>query len=182
MIEPDEAVGPCRGRFLRRGGHSDPAANGGERPGGLELVRQAALPHALLAGGLVAALFLIVMLGGFAQERSLADLVSAMAGAACRLGPVALALEAMMRLSRVLVHSGMIETVAQAAAASGGLSPFISPFIGMLGTFVTGSATSSNILFSDFQQVAATALSLRRRCFMARRVSAPHYHRRCGNR
>lgn len=105
-------------------------------------------------------LLLGFLLGGLAQGRSPSELVSAMAGAARRLGPVALALAAMLGLSRVLVHSGMIETLAQAAAASGGLWPFISPFIGVLGTFVTGSATSSNILFSDFQRAAATALSL----------------------
>ena len=105
-------------------------------------------------------LLLGFVLGGFAQGRSPGELVSAMAGAARRLGPVALALAAMLALSRVLVHSGMVETLAQAAAASGGLWPFVSPFIGVLGTFVTGSATSSNILFGDFQQAAATALSL----------------------
>jgi lactate permease len=37
--------------------------------------------------------------------------------------------------------------------------PLLSPFVGVLGTFVTGSATASNILFTDFQQ--ATAENLR---------------------
>jgi lactate permease len=105
-------------------------------------------------------LLLGFLLGGLAQGRSPAELVSAMAGAARRLAPVALALAAMLGLSRILVHSGMIETLARAAAESGGLWPFVSPFIGVLGTFVTGSATSSNILFSDFQRAAAAELSL----------------------
>jgi lactate permease len=35
-----------------------------------------------------------------------------------------------------------------------------SPFVGMLGTFVTGSATASNILFTDFQQAAALRLGV----------------------
>ena len=34
------------------------------------------------------------------------------------------------------------------------------PLVGMLGTFVTGSATASNILFTDFQYAAAGALGL----------------------
>lgn len=105
-------------------------------------------------------LFLAFMLGGLLRGRSPAELGSAMAGAARRLGVVALALAAMLGLSRVLMHSGMIETLAQAAAASGALWPFLAPFIGVLGSFVTGSATSSNILFSDFQRSTATALSL----------------------
>ncbi|MEL6518479.1 MAG: L-lactate permease, partial [Pseudomonadota bacterium] len=32
--------------------------------------------------------------------------------------------------------------------------------IGILGTFITGSATTSNILFTEFQIIAATTLSL----------------------
>ncbi|MDX1657006.1 MAG: L-lactate permease, partial [Candidatus Competibacteraceae bacterium] len=57
------------------------------------------------------------------------------------------------------VHAGMIEALAVAAAASvGGAWPLLAPMIGVLGTFMTGSATTSNILFTDFQQ--ATALSL----------------------
>ena len=34
------------------------------------------------------------------------------------------------------------------------------PFVGVLGTFVTGSATASNILFSDFQQATAERLGM----------------------
>ncbi|MCH8479189.1 MAG: L-lactate permease, partial [Wenzhouxiangella sp.] len=35
--------------------------------------------------------------------------------------------------------------------------PFWAPWFGVLGTFITGSATSSNILFSEFQRSAAEA-------------------------
>jgi lactate permease len=105
-------------------------------------------------------LFLGFFLGGLLQGRSLAELASRMVSAARRLGVVALALAAMLGLSRVLVHSGMIDALAQAAAATGALWPFLAPFIGVLGSFVTGSATSSNILFTDFQRATATALSL----------------------
>jgi lactate permease len=40
------------------------------------------------------------------------------------------------------------------------LWPFFAPFVGTLGTFVTGSATASNILFTDFQFVTAERLGL----------------------
>jgi lactate permease len=75
--------------------------------------------------------------------------------------PVTVALLAMLGLSRLMVHSGMIETLAFAAAASVGAAwPVVSPFVGVLGTFVTGSATASNILFSDFQRATAENLGL----------------------
>jgi len=99
------------------------------------------------------------LLGGLLQGRSLRDLRVAMGAAAARLAPVALALAAMLALSRVLVHASMIETLAQAAAASGPAWPLLAPFVGVLGSFVTGSATSSNILFTEFQQATADTLA-----------------------
>jgi lactate permease len=59
------------------------------------------------------------------------------------------------------VHSEMIElTAVTVAGLAGGSWPFFAPFIGALGTFVTGSATASNILFTDFQQAAAERVEL----------------------
>ena len=57
----------------------------------------------------------------------------------------------------VLVDSGMVTTVARgAAAATGSAYPAIAPLVGALGSFITGSTTSSNALFSALQvQVAA---------------------------
>lgn len=50
----------------------------------------------------------------------------------------------------------MIEILAESAARlAGGAWPVLTPFAGVMGTFVTGSATSSNILFTDFQQATA---------------------------
>lgn len=77
-----------------------------------------------------------------------------------RLLPVALALIIMLALSRLMVHSGMIATLAAAASGVGPAWPLIAPLIGALGTFVTGSATASNILFTELQLSTATSLSL----------------------
>ena len=58
-----------------------------------------------------------------------------------------------------MVAAGMIETLAQAASDAAGDSwPVFAALVGALGTFITGSATASNILFTDFQ--VATAQSL----------------------
>jgi lactate permease len=74
---------------------------------------------------------------------------------------VTIALAAMLGLARIMVHSGMIELTAIAVAGiAGGAWPFFAPFIGVLGTFVTGSATTSNILFTDFQATAAENANL----------------------
>lgn len=106
-------------------------------------------------------LFLALALGARWQHASSSDLKAALAKAARQLGPVTIALVAMLGVSRLMVHAGMIEHLAVAVARlAGDAWPGVAPFIGVLGTFVTGSATASNILFSDFQRITAESLGL----------------------
>lgn len=95
------------------------------------------------------------------QRVPTATVQQAMAAALAQVAAVTLALVAMLGLSRVMVHSGMITTLAEATAGLAGAGfPLFAPFVGLLGTFVTGSATASNILFSDFQLATAGVLEL----------------------
>lgn len=73
---------------------------------------------------------------------------------------VGLALLIMLLLSRLMVQSGMIDALAQAAAQTGPAWAVLAPSVGVLGTFITGSATTSNILFTQLQLSAANALDL----------------------
>jgi lactate permease len=74
---------------------------------------------------------------------------------------VFVALLVMLGMARLLVHAGMIESLASAAAlALGGTWPALAPAVGALGTFVTGSATASNALFTDLQAATAEAAGL----------------------
>jgi lactate permease len=78
-----------------------------------------------------------------------------------QLVPVAIALIAMLLLARLMVRSEMTAALAEAAAASAGSAwPVLAPLVGVLGTFVTGSATASNVLFTDLQAATATRLDL----------------------
>ncbi|MDO8900592.1 MAG: L-lactate permease [Phenylobacterium sp.] len=122
--------------------------------GGTFAGRLAPLYH---PGGVLA---LGLILGGLAQGRSIGAFAEAATAALRRLGPVALALFVMLALSRIMVHSGMISALAGAAAGSVGVWPFLAPFVGALGAFVTGSATASNILLTPFQAATAQALDL----------------------
>ena len=104
-------------------------------------------------------LFLGFFVGALITGRG-AFVGQAMAAALRRLLPVALALLIMLALSRLMVHSGMIAVLAAAAAGVGPAWPLFAPLIGVLGTFITGSATSSNILFSELQFSTAVSLLL----------------------
>ena len=108
-------------------------------------------PGTLLAAGLVT--------GALLTGRG-ALLGPATGAALRRLASVALALLVMLALARLMVHGGLIAQLAGAASQAGALWPLLSPFIGVLGTFVSGSATASNILFTDFQAATARALDL----------------------
>ena len=108
-------------------------------------------PGTLLAAGLVT---------GALLTGSGALLGPAIGAALRRLASVALALLVMLALARLMVHGGLIAQLAGAASQAGALWPLLSPFIGVLGTFVSGSATASNVLFTDFQAATARALDL----------------------
>lgn len=61
-----------------------------------------------------------------------------------------------LALAKIMDYSGMISSLAQVLVSiTGPLYPLFSPFMGALGTFVTGSDTSSNILFGKLQTTVA---------------------------
>lgn len=64
-------------------------------------------------------------------------------------------------------NSGQAATMGLALAHTGSLFPFFSPIIGWIGVFLTGSDTSSNLLFGPLQQVTAKALDMPEVLFMA---------------
>ncbi|MEB3752063.1 lactate permease LctP family transporter [Geobacillus sp. FSL W8-0032] len=56
--------------------------------------------------------------------------------------------------------SGMSTTLGMALAKTGSFFPFFSPILGWLGVFITGSDTSSNLLFGNLQKVTATSIGM----------------------
>ncbi|HXC98945.1 MAG TPA: L-lactate permease, partial [Verrucomicrobiae bacterium] len=65
----------------------------------------------------------------------------------------------MLALGYTTRFSGTDATVGLALASTGFLFPFFSPLIGWLGVALTGSDTSSNVLFGNLQQVTAKQLN-----------------------
>jgi len=63
-------------------------------------------------------------------------------------------------LAFVMNASGMTTSMGLAFTTAGAAFPFLSPFLGMLGVFLTGSDTSSNVLFGGLQKVTAEQLGL----------------------
>ena len=66
----------------------------------------------------------------------------------------------MLSLGFTTRYSGTDTTMGLAFASTGFLFPFFSPLLGWLGVALTGSDTSSNVLFGNLQKVTAQQLDL----------------------
>ncbi len=67
---------------------------------------------------------------------------------------------ALVAMALTMQHAGMTQMLAETLSNTGSLFPFLSPFIGALGSFMTGSNTNSNVVFGQLQQQTALALQL----------------------
>jgi lactate permease len=65
-----------------------------------------------------------------------------------------------LALAYVMNASGMTPCLGLYSTKAGHMFPFISPILGWLGVFLTGSDTSSNVLFGGLQKTAAERLGI----------------------
>ena len=71
-----------------------------------------------------------------------------------------LTIAAMLALGFSTRYAGLDATMGLAFASTGFLFPFFSPLLGWLGVALTGSDTSSNVLFGNLQQITAAQLNI----------------------
>lgn len=68
---------------------------------------------------------------------------------------------AIMATAKLMGYSGMIASISLVFVTyTGSFYPFFAPFLGAIGTFVTGSGTSASVLFGGLQAETSTALGL----------------------
>lgn len=94
-----------------------------------------------------------------AGRRSGRDAAIALQRTARKAWPVSLGIICLLATANVLGGTGQIHVLAQGTAAC--LGPgyaLLTPFVGMLGSFITGSNVASNILFTEFQLRSADLL------------------------
>ena len=71
-----------------------------------------------------------------------------------------LTIAAMLALGFTTRYGGLDATMGLAFASTGFLFPFFSPLLGWLGVALTGSDTSSNVLFGNLQQITAEQVGM----------------------
>jgi lactate permease len=109
--------------------------------------------NALSATG--TALLFAGIVGGLSLGVSPVNLVRLYGRTLRRVSTSLLTIAAMLALGFTTRYGGLDTTMGLAFAHTGVLFPFFSPLLGWLGTALTGSDTSSNVLFGNLQRVAA---------------------------
>lgn len=105
-------------------------------------------------------LFLGATIGGLIQGLSLKRLMVVLARTVVNLRKTVVTIISLIALASVMNYCGMIAAIAGGLVAlTGSAYPFFAPLIGAVGTFVTGSDTSSNILFAKLQAHVAGQLN-----------------------
>ena len=105
--------------------------------------------------------FIAAIIAGLVQGASLRSLANLLVQTLRQLQKTIITVISIVSMAKVLGYSGMVASVAiTLAETAGGLYPAFAPLIGALGTFITGSDTSSNILFGLLQKQTALQLGL----------------------
>lgn len=109
-------------------------------------------PGALLAYSSVIAMIIFFLRGRFGRgdvkhvlQKTVKDAI-----------PSSIGIISMVGMGMIMDRSGMTYVLAQGLSSLfGNAYPFASPYIGLLGAFMTGSNTNSNVVFAPLQQSAA---------------------------
>jgi lactate permease len=105
-------------------------------------------------------LILVGVISALLLGLSLGELVNVFLGTLKRIRISLLTITAMLGLGFTTRYSGLDATMGLAFASTGFLFPFFSPLLGWLGVALTGSDTSSNVLFGGLQKISAEALGI----------------------
>lgn len=106
------------------------------------------------------ALLLAAVVGGFVLGLKPLELLALYGGTIYRVRLSLLTISAMLALGFTSKAAGLDATLGLAFAGTGVLFPFFSALLGWLGVALTGSDTSSNVLFGGLQKITAEQLGL----------------------
>lgn len=115
----------------------------------------------LTTPGILILILIASFIGGFIQKASFKEMVEILLKTIKQMSKSTITILAIIALAKVMGYSGMVASIATVLVMiTGSFYAFIAPFIGALGTFVTGSDTSANVLFGSLQAEAANSLGI----------------------
>lgn len=106
-------------------------------------------------------IIIATVIAGFIQKLKLSFMANVFKKTVIQLKTSFITIMSIVAISKIMSHSGMTSSISFGLCAiTGSFYPLIAPLLGAIGTFVTGSDTSANILFGGLQVEAAKSLSI----------------------
>ena len=106
-------------------------------------------------------IFIAAICGGLIQNASWVEMAGVLGFTLKKYWRTFVTICSVLATAKVMIYSGMISDIARSAVvATGPVYPFVAPLIGVLGAFITGSGTSTNVLFGNLQLETALSLNL----------------------
>lgn len=106
-------------------------------------------------------IIIATVIAGFIQKVKFSYMAKVFKNTVIQLKTSFITIMSIVAISKIMSHSGMTSSISFGLCAiTGSFYPLISPLLGAIGTFVTGSDTSANILFGGLQVEAAKSLSI----------------------
>lgn len=101
------------------------------------------------------------VIGGLILKARLIDYKKALLGALIQVLPTISIITSMMIMANIMSYAGMTKLLAiKLIRIFGNFYPFVSPFLGAIGTFLGGSDTASNVLFGALQTEAGKNIGI----------------------
>ena len=106
-------------------------------------------------------LFLGAFIGGLVQGVSAGKQFQILGATLKKMKASGITIISLVAMSAIMSHSSMIVVIADGLVnATGNFYPLFAPLVGAIGTFATGSDTSSNILFGKLQAAVADKIGV----------------------
>lgn len=106
-------------------------------------------------------IFIAAIIGGLIQGASIGEMITVLVETLKKYWKTILTICSVMATAKIMGYSGMISDIAQLlVVVTGSFYPLFAPLIGAIGAFVTGSGTSTCVLFGGLQSETAVSLGL----------------------
>ncbi|MDF2486243.1 MAG: lactate permease [Herbinix sp.] len=106
-------------------------------------------------------IILAAFVGGKLQGASFIGMIKIFGKTILQLSKTIITIICIMATAKLMGYSGMISAIAlMFVTVTGPFYPLFAPFLGAIGTFVTGSGTSASVLFGGLQLETSIALNL----------------------
>lgn len=106
-------------------------------------------------------ILIAAFIGGLIQKCSIGEIFYVLWNTVKQMSKTIITIMSVLATAKIMGYSGMTQSIAIfIVGVTGTFYPLVAPFIGSIGTFVTGSSTSSSVLFSKLQASTGATLSL----------------------